>query len=267
MEVLILFESCTGNTRLAAEAVRRTLVREGHTCVMRKYRETPPAGLEGFDLYCFAFPIQSFAPLPSVYDYVKAMPDLPGKPAFIVTSAAGWAGAGHRMMARLLRGHGMTVLGAHLLACPDNWPLGRVVDRHFYGRVTFPRKRSLYKLRSFAVEMANRAYRFGDGIPVERSPLHPLAHPHPSPRPLRGDRRTLPGLRDQDGRPGELLPLRYLRGRLPGRCDHPRPLPRLQRRLYGVLGLLQQLPALRHPDHRLQAGQLLQGHTRPRQAS
>ncbi len=78
LKVLILFESCTGNTELAAEVVRRTLEKEGHACTLRRYRHTPPAELTGYDLYCFAAPIQSFAPLAPVYRYLKAMPDAVG---------------------------------------------------------------------------------------------------------------------------------------------------------------------------------------------
>jgi ferredoxin len=170
MKVLILFESCTGNTRLAAEVGRRTLEMEGHTCAMRKYRETPASELDGYDLYGFVFPIQSFAPLAPVYDYVKAMPGLPGKPAFILTTAAGWAGAGHRMMARLLHGHGMIVLGAHMMPSPSSWPLSRILVRHVYDIFTLPRKRSIYRTRAFVVEMANRAYRVNDGLPVRQAP-------------------------------------------------------------------------------------------------
>jgi ferredoxin/flavodoxin len=169
MNTLILYESCTGNTALAAELVRRTLEKEGHACTMQRYRHTPPAELAGFDLYCFAAPIQGFAPLAPVYRYLKALPDLPGKPAFILTTGAGWPGQGHRMMARLLHKRGMVVLGARLLPSADNWPLGRMLDRHFYDRVSFPRKGSLRKTRAFVEKMANQAYRYRDGIEVKQA--------------------------------------------------------------------------------------------------
>jgi ferredoxin len=169
MRTLILYESCTGNTELAAEAVRRTLEKEGHQCEMRRYRETPPDKLAGYDLYCFATPIQGFAPLAPVYRYLKALPDLPGKPAFIVTTGAAWPGQGHRMMARLLHRHGMAVLGAHLMPCADSWPLGRIIDRHFYDRLTFPRKRAVRKTGAFTEKMVSQAYRYLDGIEVKQA--------------------------------------------------------------------------------------------------
>lgn len=170
MNLLILYESCTGNTEFAVDIIRRTLEQDGHTCEVRRFRDSGSDGLMGFDLYCFATPVQSFAPLASVYRFIKIMPKLPGRPAFIITTAAGWPGVAHRMMATALRRKGMAVLGTRMLACPDSWPIGRRIDRHFYDHVTFPRKRSVKKLRAFAVEMVNKAYRHREGIKVKQAP-------------------------------------------------------------------------------------------------
>jgi ferredoxin len=170
MRILVLYESCTGNTALGVEAIRRALLGEGHSCEVKRYRDADPEELFGFDLYCFATPVQSFAPLAPVYDFIKAMPKMGGRPAFIFTTGAGWAGVAHRLTARRLRKRGMVVLGARMMACPDNWPIGRVLDRRFYARFTFPRKKSLRRTAAFSVEMANKAYRHLDGIKVKRAP-------------------------------------------------------------------------------------------------
>ncbi len=170
MNLLILYESCTGNTELGVELIRRTLEKEGHRCTVQRYRDTDADELEGYDLYGFATPIQSFAPLTTVYRFIGDMPELQRRPAFIFSTGAGWPGAAHRMMARALRKKGMAVLGARMMACPDNWPIGRTLDRHFYDRITFPRKRSMRKTQSFATEMVNKAYRHRDGIKVKQAP-------------------------------------------------------------------------------------------------
>ena len=170
MNLLILYESCTGNTELGVEIIRRTLEKQGHSCVVQRFRDSDPTALEGYDLYCFATPVQSFAPLAAVHRFLKSMPKLQGRPAFIFTTGAGWPGVAHRMMARLLRRRGMAVLGAHLMACPDNWPIGRRLDRYLYDRFTFPRKRSMKKTQAFALDMAGKAYRYRDGIEVEQAP-------------------------------------------------------------------------------------------------
>jgi ferredoxin/flavodoxin len=170
MNLLILYESCTGNTELGVELIRRTLESEGQRCEVRRFRDADPGELDGYDLYGFATPIQSFAPLTTVHRFMKAMPRLQGRPAFIFTTGGGWPGVAHRMMAGALRRKGMTVLGARMLACPDNWPIGRKLDRYLYDRITFPRRRSLRKVRAFASEMVNRAYRHRDGIKVKQAP-------------------------------------------------------------------------------------------------
>lgn len=170
MKTLVLYESCTGNTALAAEVVRRTLEDGGHRCELRRYRETPPERLAGFDLYCFAAPVQGFAPLAPVYRYLQDLPELPGRPAFIVTTSAGWPSQSHRMMARLLARRGLAVLGAHMMPCADSWPLGRVLDRHFFDRLSFPRRRAVRRTAAFTEKMVDRAYRHLDGIEVRRAP-------------------------------------------------------------------------------------------------
>ncbi len=177
MKVLLLYESCTGNTEMGVEVIAGTLRREGHHCDTRRYRETPPEALKGYDLYGLATPIQSFAPLAPVYSYIRAMPDLKGSPAFIFTTGAGWPGAAHRLMARALRKKGMKVLGARLMPCPDSWPLGRILDRHLYDRVAFPTRRSLRRTRVFAREMVNLAYRHNEGLPVAEAPSKVLPTP------------------------------------------------------------------------------------------
>lgn len=170
MKVLLLYESCTGNTAFGAEVIRRTLEKEGHSCTLKRYRDASYGELDGYDLYCFSSPVQSFAPLAPVYRFIKSMPRLDGKPAFIFTTAAAWPGAAHRLTARLLHKKGMTVLGARMLPCPDSWPVSRVLDRRFYDVFTFPTKRSLRRLQAFTAEMVNRAYRHRDGIVVKEVP-------------------------------------------------------------------------------------------------
>ena len=170
MRILVLYESCTGNTKLGVEALRRALEMEGHACEVRRYRETPSRELGSYDLYGFATPVQSFAPLAPVHSYIRSMRELPGEPAFIFTTGAGWPGAAHRIMSRLLHKKGLKVLGAHMMPCPDSWPLGRVLDRYYYDHFSSPRKRSLRRTAVFAREMVNLAYRHREGLPVQESP-------------------------------------------------------------------------------------------------
>jgi hypothetical protein len=127
MQVLLLYESCTGNTAYGVEVIRRVLVKDGHSCTVERFRDAGASEVHGFDLYGFATPLNSFAPLAPVWSWLKALPQLPGKPAFIFTTGNGYAGVAHRLMARRLRKHGLVVLGHHLMKSADScpWPSTR----------------------------------------------------------------------------------------------------------------------------------------------
>ncbi len=170
MNLLILYESCTGNTELGVEVIRRTLEEDGHACTVRRFRDADAGELEGYSLYGFATPVQSFAPLTPVHRFLKEMPKLQGRPAFIFTTCSGWPGAAHRMMASQLRHKGMAVLGAHTMGSQQNWPIGRKYLRHLYDFFAPPRKKSLKKTQAFARDMASRAYRYYDGIEDRQAP-------------------------------------------------------------------------------------------------
>ncbi len=168
MKVLILYESCTGNTAFATEALRRLLEKEGHECSRMRYREANPSELGGYDLYCFASPVMSFSPLAPVLDFLGKMPRLSGKPAFIFFTCAGWPGVAPRIMARKLRKRGLEVLGDFYLSCPDSWPISRRLPgiAKFWDNI-FPTRRSLKKMRDFLAEMVSLAYRVNDGVKVK----------------------------------------------------------------------------------------------------
>ncbi len=130
MKILVLYESCTGNTAFGVEAIRRALTADGHDCSVRRFREASPVELSGHELYVFASPLNSFAPLATVWRWMKLMPAAPGAAACIFMTGNGWLGVAHRLMARELRRHGMVVLGHHLMRSADNWPISRHLTRH-----------------------------------------------------------------------------------------------------------------------------------------
>lgn len=175
MRVLILFESCTGNTEFGVEVMRRALEKRGHDCEVIRYREIRPQEVGDYDLYCFATPIMSFAPLVSVWRFIKEMPPLESRPAFVFFSSGGVAGPSHKLMARELRKHGMVVLGSRLLVCPDSFPITRGLYKGVYR--SFPLQRSLRKLAGFAAEMAEKAQLHNKGIEVKIP--HYLLLPNP----------------------------------------------------------------------------------------
>lgn len=175
MRVLILFESCTGNTKFGVEVIRRSLEKHGHDCEVVRFREISPADVGLYDLYCFAAPIMSFAPLVSVWRFVKEMPLLEGRPAFLFFSSGGVAGPSRKLMARELRRHGMVVLGDRLLVCPDSFPVTRGWYKGVYRG--FPRLRSLRKLASFAVDMSEKAVLLNNGVEIKKPRYFLLPNP------------------------------------------------------------------------------------------
>ncbi len=165
MRVMLLYESCTGNTAYGVEIIRRVLTKEGHVCTVKRFRDATPEEVRSFDLYGFASPINSFAPLAPVWAFLKALPDLPGAPAFIFTTGNGIPGEAHRLIARRLRKHGLVVLGHHLMRSADNWPFSRNLTR-FTDRF-YPMKGEVKRTIAWTKEMMERAEDVLAGRPVE----------------------------------------------------------------------------------------------------
>ena len=175
MRVLILFESCTGNTEFGVEAVRRALDKQGHQCTVIRFREIHPNQVGDYDLYCFATPIMCFAPLASVWRFLKEMPDMRDRPAFFFFTAGGAAGPSHKLIARELRRHGMVVLGSRLLVCPDSFPVTRGLYKSIHRWL--PLQRSVRKLADFAVDMARKARLLQEGSGVKLPRYYLLPNP------------------------------------------------------------------------------------------
>ncbi len=167
MKVLALYESITGNTAFAVEAVRLVVEGLGHECTVARYSKTSPRDLAGQDLYCFATPVMSFAPLAPVWRFLGRTADAGGAPAFFVTTCGGWPGAAHSLLGYRLRTRGFRVLGDHYMTCADSWPVSRTAFRRLYGRLDLPGRASLLKLADFTGEMCGRAERLHVGAHVE----------------------------------------------------------------------------------------------------
>jgi ferredoxin len=167
MDVLILFESVTGNTAFGVEIMRLTIEKLGHDCTVERYRETTPETIAGYDLYCFATPVMSFAPMASVWAFMRALPTVDGTPAFIFSTRGGLPGGAHSIVARELHKHGFVVIGNHYLSCETSFPILRSIFKRFTGPLNLPRKRSLLKLCNFTEDMVSKAHRLARGLPVD----------------------------------------------------------------------------------------------------
>lgn len=155
MAVLIVYYSGTGNTQFACEAVRRVLESAGNTVTMKTYAQLKPRQMQGYDLYCFAAPVYEWAPARNVDRFVAEMQPMPGKPAFVVTTSAGMVGQANNLLARMLEGKGLNVLGDFNLVCPDSW--GGTRRWSYRLDDDTPRVRDIEDLAGFTERMAGIA--------------------------------------------------------------------------------------------------------------
>ena len=167
MDVLILYESLTGNTEFGVEVIKLVLEKLGHGCTVRRYRETAPGEIGSHDLYCFATPILNCAPMASVWAFMHRLPTRQGAPAFIFSTRGGYPGVAHTLIALELQKHGFAIIGNHYLTCETSFPVLRSVFGRFYRSVDLPTKRSLLKLVEFTGEMAVKAQMLQAGLPVD----------------------------------------------------------------------------------------------------
>lgn len=147
MKLLILYYSGTGNTEFACEVAKMVAEEEGHEVTMQTLEAAGVIALGDYDAYCFATPLQAWQPTKNVERFIKAMPPLPGKHAFLLSSSGGQPSQTAPLMARWLRKKGITVSGHYDLQCPDSWPVSRRIT-HKYDREV-PNAGSVRELAAF----------------------------------------------------------------------------------------------------------------------
>lgn len=125
MKLLILFYSGTGNTEFACTVARIAAERAGHEVTMKTYAEAGDVSLGGYDAYCFAYPLQAWQPTKNVERFIKSMPRIQGKAAFLISSSGGMPSQAAALMAKWLNKKGMVVLGHFDLPSPHSWPISR----------------------------------------------------------------------------------------------------------------------------------------------
>jgi ferredoxin/flavodoxin len=125
MKLLILYYSGTGNTEFACTVAKAVAERGGHEVTMKTFAQAGGISLGDYDAYCFATPLQAWQPTKNVERFIKAMPPLEGKAAFLLSSSGGQPSQTAPLMTRWLRRKGIAVTGHFDLLCPDSWPVSR----------------------------------------------------------------------------------------------------------------------------------------------
>lgn len=165
MKLLVLYYSGTGNTEFACTAVKIVAERNGHEVAMSTFAEAGGITLGDYDAFCFATPLQAWQPTKNVERFIKRMPYLEGKVAFLLSSSGGQPSQTAALMTRWLGRKGVAVTGHYDLKCPDSWPVSRRIS-HTKDRGR-PAVESVRELAVFAEKMLDMQAAFLAGERVE----------------------------------------------------------------------------------------------------
>ncbi|MDJ0954413.1 MAG: flavodoxin domain-containing protein [Acidimicrobiia bacterium] len=117
MQVAIVFDSKTGTTKAAAEAMAELVRAAGHDCTVSSVLDADPATVSGADAICvgswckglfFVFQHATEATM----DFIDGLDNLDGKPAAVFCTYKTAVGGMLRKMAEKLQGHGANVSGS-----------------------------------------------------------------------------------------------------------------------------------------------------------
>ena len=132
MNVAIVFDSQTGTTEAAAEAMAEFVRAAGHDCTVSSVQDSDPAAVSAADAMCVGswcqglFFIRQHA-TPATMDFIDRLGDLDGKPAAVFCTYKTAVGGMLRKMAERLTSRGADVTGSFKSRGPvagegfDNW--------------------------------------------------------------------------------------------------------------------------------------------------
>ena len=148
MQIHIVHQSSTGNTLLGAQTMAAELEAAGHACSLARARDANEAQLANADMVGIATAVYAFAPARNMLSFLRAMPELPGKPAFVLCCCSAVPSNSVRTVWRALERKGLRVLGGHVLIGEDSWPCLRF--RFFTPGRGQPSPEGLGRTREFA---------------------------------------------------------------------------------------------------------------------
>ena len=124
MNIAIVYESSTGTTAKAAEAMGKTLEEHGHQCQIQSVREADPAEVAEADLICIGAWVKGLFIIrqhPSEYamHFIGQLGDLAGKNAMVFCTYKLAAGSTLRQMAKGLEAKGANVVGQFKYRGPE----------------------------------------------------------------------------------------------------------------------------------------------------
>ena len=124
MNIAIVYDSSTGTTAKAAEAMGKIMEAQGHQCQVRRVVEADPAGVSEADLICIGSWIKGLFiirqhPTEGTMRFINQLENLEGKDAVVFCTYKLAIGSSLRQMASALEGKGAQVVGQFKYRGPD----------------------------------------------------------------------------------------------------------------------------------------------------
>ena len=124
MNIAIVYDSSTGTTARAAEAMGTVLAAQGHECLIQSVNEADPAEVVQAEVICIGSWVQGLFiirqhPTGATMRFINQLTDLSGKKAVVFCTYKLAAGSTLRQMSDALAGKGAHVIGQFKYRGPE----------------------------------------------------------------------------------------------------------------------------------------------------
>jgi flavodoxin len=124
MNIAIVYDSSTGTTAKAAQAMGKILEEQGHQCHVQRSVEADPAEVSQADLICIGSWIKGLFiirqhPTEETMRFIEQLDNLSGKNAVVFCTYKLAIGSSLRQMANALEGQGANVVGQFKYRGPE----------------------------------------------------------------------------------------------------------------------------------------------------
>lgn len=124
MNIAVIYDSSTGTTAKAAEAMGKTFEEQGHTCSVQSVATADPADALGADLICVGSWVKGLFfirqhPTEGTMRFIQQLGDLDGKQAVVFCTYKTAVGSSLRQMAQALESNGARVVGQFKYRGPE----------------------------------------------------------------------------------------------------------------------------------------------------
>lgn len=124
MKIAIIYDSSTGTTAKAAEAMGKTMEAHGHQCQFQSVAQADPTDVSAADLICVGSWVKGLFiifqhPTAETMQFIERLGDLAGKQAVVFCTYKLSAGSTLPQMAKVLKDKGANVVGQFKYRGPE----------------------------------------------------------------------------------------------------------------------------------------------------